>query len=132
MYGRREGGANPHTEPVEGVIVFRFSAPLIFSNADAFTATGEALLIEVAAEGRFPHTLVVDFEGVFLLDVTGAESVTKLAEYARRYDVDIRLARVHTHAHRRLEMAGVVDEIGEDHIHRRVQEAVEAATAADN
>jgi hypothetical protein len=35
---------------------------LIFSNAEAFTTTGEALLIEGAADGRFAHTLVIDFE----------------------------------------------------------------------
>jgi hypothetical protein len=45
----------------------------------------------------------------------------KLARYADPWGVDIRQARVQTHSHRRLERAGVVGEIGEDHIHPRAR-----------
>lgn len=72
-----------------GVIVFRFSAPLAFSNATAFTATGEGLLIEAAVMGPLPHMVVIDFEEVFLVDDTGADAITSLLEYAQRYDVEV-------------------------------------------
>ena len=131
LYGRRQGTANPEAEIVPGVIVYRFAAPLIFSNADAFTNTGERLLIESAAEGGVPHTLVIDFEEVFHVDFTGAAAITSLNEYAQRYGVDLALARVHSGAHKLLELTGVVDALGEDSIHDTVRNAVAAASPTD-
>jgi high affinity sulfate transporter 1 len=128
LYGRRHGDANPHAKAVSGVIVYRFSAPLVFSNAEAFTATGENLLIDAAAKGPLPHTLVIDFEEVFLIDDTGAAAITNLFEYAQRYGVDLSLARVHAGTHEILRLSGVTDEIGEHRIIDTVRNAVAAAT----
>ena len=109
-----------------GVIVYRFSSPLIFSNAAAFTSTGQDMLIEAAEKGSLPHTLVIDFEVVFLIDDTGASAITSLFEYAQRYDVDLALARVHSGTHRLLQLSGVTDEIGEHRIYDTVRNAVTA------
>jgi high affinity sulfate transporter 1 len=127
LYGRRQGEANPKAETVPGVIIYRFSAPLIFSNADAFKATGETLLIEAAPKGPLPHTLVIDFEEVFLIDDTGAAAITSLFEYAQRYGVDLSLARVHSGTHKILRLSGVTEEIGEQRIYDTVRNAVAAA-----
>jgi len=127
LYGRRHGEAHPEAETVPGVIVYRFSAPLIFSNADAFKNTGETVLIEAAAKGDLPDTLVIDFEEVFLVDDTGAVAITSLIEYARRYGVDVTLARVHSGTHEILRLSGVTDEIGEHRIFDSVRHAVAAA-----
>jgi high affinity sulfate transporter 1 len=127
LYGRRHGEAHPEAEPVPGVIVYRFSAPLLFSNADAFKNTGETVLVEAAAEGNLPDTLVVDFEEVFLIDDTGAVAITNLIEYAHRYGVDVTLARVHSGTHEILRRSGAMDEIGEHRIYDTVRNAVAAA-----
>jgi high affinity sulfate transporter 1 len=127
LYGRRHGEANPEAETEPGVIVYRFSAPLIFSNADAFKTTGETLLIEAAAKGPLPHTIVIDFEEVFEVDDTGAAAITGLFEYAQRYGVDLSLARVHSGTHKILRLSGVMDEIGEHRIFDTVRNAVSAA-----
>ena len=126
-YGRRHGEANPHAEAVPGVLVYRFSAPLIFSNAEAFTDSGKKLLIDAAAREELPHTLVVDFEEVFQVDATGAAAVTELFEYARRYEVEFVLARVHTGTRALLRLAGVEDEIGEERFFTTVRDAVHAS-----
>ena len=130
LYGRRSGDANPQAESVPGVVVYRFSAPLIFSNATAFTNTGEGVLIEAAARGPLPHTLVIDFEEVFLIDDSGAAAITGLFEYAQRYGVDLALARVHSGTHELLKLSGVTAEIGEQRIHDTVRNAVAAASRA--
>jgi high affinity sulfate transporter 1 len=127
LYGRRHGEAHPEAEPVPGVIVYRFSAPLLFSNADAFKNTGETVLVEAAAEGNLPDTLVIDFEEVFLIDDTGAVAITNLIEYAHRYGVDVTLARVHSGTHEILRRSGAMDEIGEHRIYDTVRNAVAAA-----
>ena len=129
LYGRRHGEANPQAEPVPGVLVYRFSAPLVFSNADAFKATGEGMLIEAATKGPLPHTVVIDFEEVFLVDDTGAAAISSLFEYAQRYGVDLALARVHAGTHKILQLTGVTDEIGEHRIYDTVRNAVAAVTS---
>jgi high affinity sulfate transporter 1 len=128
LYGRRHGEAHPEAHTVPGVIVYRFSSPLIFSNAAAFTSTGQDMLIEAAEKGSLPHTLVIDFEVVFLIDDTGASAITSLFEYAQRYDVDLALARVHSGTHKLLQLSGVTDEIGEHRIYDTVRNAVAAVS----
>jgi MFS superfamily sulfate permease-like transporter len=130
LYGRRHGEAHPEAHAVPGVIVYRFSAPLIFSNATAFTNTGQDILIEAAEKGSLPHTLVIDFEVVFLIDDTGASAIRSLFEYAQRFGVDLSLARVHSGTHKLLQLSGVTDEIGEQRIYDTVRNAVAAATKA--
>jgi SulP family sulfate permease len=130
LFGRRHGEAHPEAQEVSGVIVYRFSAPLIFSNATAFKDTGEVILIEAAANGALPDTLVIDFEEVFLIDDTGAAAVTSLFQYARRYHVDLSLARVHSGTYEILKLSGVVGEIGEHRIYDTVRHAVATATAS--
>jgi high affinity sulfate transporter 1 len=130
LYGHRYGEAHPEAETVPGVIVYRFSAPLEFSNASAFSNGGETLLIDAAKKGPLPDTLVVDLEEVFLIDSTGAAAITSLFEYAQRFGVELALARVHSGTHRLLELSGVVDEIGEERIYDTVRNAVNAVNAA--
>jgi len=130
LYGRRHGEAHPEAHTVPGVVVYRFSSPLVFSNATAFTNTGEAILIEAAEHGSLPHTLVIDFEVVFLIDDTGASAIRGLFEYAQRYGVGLSLARVHSGTHKLLQRSGVTDEIGEHRIYDTVRNAVAAASKA--
>jgi high affinity sulfate transporter 1 len=129
QYGRRSGTTHSEAQAVPGLIVYRFGAPLIFSNAEAFKQTGEALLIQAGAKGDLPHTMVIDFEEVFLVDDTGAAALTEFYHYAQRYGVDLSLARVHSSARALLKLAGVLDEVSEAHIYDTVRHAVDAATA---
>ena len=129
LYGRRHGEANPQADPFPASSFFRFCAPLVFSNAETFKGAGEEVLIEAAAKGPLPHTVVVDFEEVFLVDDTGAAAITSLFEYCQRYGVDLALARVHAGTHKILQLTGVTDTIGEHRIYDTVRNAVKAATA---
>jgi high affinity sulfate transporter 1 len=129
IYGHRRGTAHPDAEPVPGVIVYRFAAPLFFANAEAFVESGQALLVAAGEAGNLPHTMVIDFEEVFLVDGNGATAITNLFEYAQRYEIDIVFARVHENTHKIMELLGVVDMIGEDRIYPTVRSAVAAVTA---
>jgi MFS superfamily sulfate permease-like transporter len=128
-YGRRSATTNSEAKPVPGVIVYRLASPLISANAEPFKKTGEELLIKAAAEGELPHTMVMDFEEILFVDSTGAEALTDFFNYAQRYGVDVSLARVHSGAHELLKTAGVMEEIGEQHIYDTIREAVQAATS---
>jgi anti-anti-sigma regulatory factor len=90
---------------------------------------GQTALIEAAAEGNLPDTLVIDFEEVFLIDDTGAVAIINLIEYADRYGVDVTLARVHSGTLEILRRSGAMDEIGEHRIYDTVRNAVAAAAS---
>ncbi|MEA2010766.1 MAG: STAS domain-containing protein, partial [Actinomycetota bacterium] len=131
VYGHRHGKANIGAEQVPGVVVYRFSAPLFFANAEAFTESGQAILIKAAELGDLPHTMVIDFEEIFLVDGNGAAAITHLFEYAQRYGIDLAFARVHENTYKIMEILGVIDKIGEDRIYSTVRGAVAAVTAGD-
>jgi hypothetical protein len=80
--GTRQGQGNPGAREVPGVMLYRFDAPLVFSNAGAFKASGQQILIDTAARGPLPGTLVIDFEEVLCTDASGAESIRGPKRYA--------------------------------------------------
>jgi len=130
VYGQRSGTTHSKAQPVPGVIVYRFCSPLVFANAEAFKKTGEALLIQAAGEGDLPHTVVIDFEEIFYVDNTGAAALADYYNYAQRFGVDLKLARVHSGAHKLLKMAGVVDKISDKRFYDTVRNAVDSATSS--
>jgi sulfate permease, SulP family len=125
--GTKKGQGNPNAQEVPRVMLYRFDAPLVFSNAGAFKASGQQILIDTAANGPLPSTLVIDFEEVFYTDASGAESIRDLKRYASQYNVGILIARLHADARQTLARDGVLAEIGEDRIHDSVHAAVAAS-----
>ena len=130
IHGAKKGAGDPDARPVPGVMLYRFDAPLIYSNSEAFKQTGERFLIDAAAKGPLPKTLVIDFEEVFYTDVSGAGALRNLHNYADRYGVGISIARLHSAARETLAADGVLIEIGEDRIYDSVQAAVDAASSS--
>jgi high affinity sulfate transporter 1 len=108
-------------EQIEGFVVYRFDAPLIYANAATFGAAARAL---VDAARSPAGVLVVDCEEMFGIDFTGVEAVAELIEDMRERDVDVRLARVHRAVRERLDAGGVVATIGEDHVFTRIDDAI--------
>lgn len=66
------------TEP--GLLVYRFDAPLFFINADRFSDRVEHMLADNAGQEEW---LVLDFEGVGLLDSTAVEALVDLLDRLR-------------------------------------------------
>ena len=67
--------------PVPGVLIHRFEAALIFANADLFQ---DDLLGRFHASDPAPHTVVLDFEAVGSVDVTGGQAAAVGPRHARR------------------------------------------------
>jgi len=128
--GTKTGEGNPDAQPVPDVMLFRFDAPLIFSNSDAFNDTGRQILIDTGAKGPLPKNLVIDFEEVFYTDASGAAAIRNLKRFCDRYDVTISIARLHSVARRTLMQDGVLEEIGEEHIFDSVHAAVAACSGS--
>ncbi|MGI9645699.1 MAG: SulP family inorganic anion transporter [Ilumatobacteraceae bacterium] len=77
---------------VPGLVVYRFDAPLEYSNAKAFL-DGAIDLVEAA--DPTPHTLVVDGEVIGDIDSTGIETIADLHGRLESMNVELALARFH-------------------------------------
>ncbi len=100
-----------------------------------FFATAEALeeRIRGLAQDADPplRAVVLDLEGVDFVDSQGAAKLAEILDFAESAGIQLRLARVKPSVAGVLETDGVLDRLGEDHVHGNVHRAVEAQLAAD-
>jgi len=106
--------ANPEAETMTGLVVYRQTGSLIFSNAEAFSKQARELLWQRTDPPA--ALLIVDCEQMADLDVGGAEEIVALFEELQNADVDMWLARLHGDALVTAEKAGVIEQMGEDRI----------------
>jgi high affinity sulfate transporter 1 len=119
----RELDEHPGDETFPGVAVLRLDGGLFFATAEALENRIRAL-----AEERGPlRTLVLDLEGVNFIDSQGSAKLSELHELTEASGVVLRLARVKPPVLAVLRKDGIVELIGEDHVHGNVFRAVEAS-----
>ena len=116
----RDVGENPDDETFEGIVVLRLDGGLFFATAEALENRIRALVDERT------RALVLDLEGVDFVDSQGVAKLTEIHEFLSADEVGFRLARVKPHVLAVLQVDGVVDLIGADHIHGNVHRAVQA------
>jgi anti-anti-sigma factor len=122
----RELDEHSGDETFPGVAVLRLDGGLFFATAEALENRIRAL-----AEERGPlRTLVLDLEGVNFIDSQGSAKLSELHELTEASGVVLRLARVKPPVLAVLRKDGIVELIGEDHIHGNVFRAVEASLGA--
>jgi high affinity sulfate transporter 1 len=105
---------NPEAETLTGLVVYRQTGSLIFSNADAFSKQARELLWKRTDPPA--EVLVVDCEQIADMDVSGAEELISLFEELQDADVEMWLTRLHGDALVIAQKAGVIDALGEDRI----------------
>jgi high affinity sulfate transporter 1 len=115
--------ANPDAETLTGLVVYRPTGSLIFSNADAFSQQARELLWKRTDPPA--EVLIIDCEQIADLDVSGAEEIVSLFDELRDADVEMWLTRLHGDAMVTAEKAGVIDELGEDRVLPTVRAAGE-------
>ena len=124
----RDVAENPGDETFPGIGVLRLDGGLFFATADALEERIRAL----ASDQEEPlHALVLDLEGVSLIDSQGAAKLGELLDFADSAKLELRLARVKPMVAGVLEKDGVLQRLGPSRIHGNVHRAVEAQLAAD-
>ena len=76
------------------------------------------------------RTLVLDLKSVPFIDSQGAEGLRQIHQFASGSGVILRLAHVKPHVMAVLRLDGLEDEIGPDHLHGNVQQALDAHVSA--
>lgn len=113
----------PDAEPVRGLVVYRYDAPLCFANADDFSRRALAAL--EASVGK-PHWFLLNAEANVELDVTGADALHQLRGELGRREIVFAMARVKQDMRDQLAAAGLVEAVGEDRIFPTLPTAVAA------
>jgi MFS superfamily sulfate permease-like transporter len=116
----------PRAAATPEIVVHRFNADLIFSNSDAFA---ESVLEMLYRSDPPAQVVVIDCEMMADMDMTGAARFGELVDELRDHGVDVRTARLHGTAREVADRSGLLAEIGDDHVHLTVAEAVRAAHA---
>ena len=117
---------DPGATPIPGVLIHRFEAELIFANADIFQ---DDLLARIRASEPPPRTVVLDFEGVNQVDVTGAQTLESVHDTLDALGIRLIVARAKSSVRDALRRSGIVDVLGEANLAPTVDGALEAMQA---
>ncbi len=124
----RDVTENPGDETFPGIAVVRLDGGLFFATADALEERIRALV----GQGDDPvRAVVLDLEGVDLVDSQGAAKLVEILDYTESIEVELRLARVKPGVAAVLEKDGLLERLGRGRIHGNVDRAVEAQLATD-
>ncbi len=109
--------------PVEGLMVYRFDAPLFFANANHFAKRVRAAMEANPGEEQ---GVVLDMEGVGSIDTTAVDALGDLIDELEEAAVDVSLARANDRVLDVLERAGLIERLGEDRVYPTINSAVAA------
>jgi SulP family sulfate permease len=118
---------HPRARIVPGVLVYRLDDRLFFANASYVRGR-----VKEAIEGAptSVHSLVFDAEALSHVDASGIAALEQLVGDLGGDGIEFRLARLKGPTERPLREAGVLELVGEDHVHPTVRAAVDAARGA--
>ncbi len=119
--------AHPTAETDADLAILRFDGGLYFVNSKTL---GDRLReIRVGSDGKLKG-VILTMEGVNYIDAEGADTMKEIAQAGHDQGVDLHLARVKTDVLDVLQRDGVVDLLGDGHIHPNVAAAVHAFRTA--
>jgi len=118
-------------ELAPGILAVRMAGPLFFANARYVVGQVKDLITDRDAAGTPVRVLILNLEGVTLIDLNGANEFQRLIDDAEARGYRIRLARVRKDLQDELIRGGVVQRLGEDAIFDRVVDAAKRPFDSD-
>jgi MFS superfamily sulfate permease-like transporter len=106
-----------------GLIIYRFSAPLYFANANVLHEQAEQL---VKQAGEPVEWFVLDAEAISDIDTTGAEALGQTVEDLRQAGVIFAISRANSPVPELLRTYKLIEEIGEEYLFVTNRDAVAA------
>ncbi|MFM8304883.1 MAG: sodium-independent anion transporter, partial [Actinomycetota bacterium] len=100
----------PNAEPVPGLLVYRYDAPLFFANAEYFTDRVQEI---VDARGEPVTRVIVAAEPISDIDTTAAEALDLLIDELHCHGTDLVFAELKGPVKDRLAHYGLADKIGD-------------------
>lgn len=116
----------PVTTRIEGLLVYRYDAPLFFANASNFV---ERCLAAADATPPPLRWVLLNAEANIEVDLTAVDALEDLRQALKDRGVVLALARVKQETRDQLREAGFVDAVGTDRIYETLPTAVAAYAA---
>jgi sulfate permease, SulP family len=123
LAGMHDVDDHPGTTTVNGLVVYRYDAPLCFANAEDFRDRALAALDAATAPVRW---LVLNTEAIVEIDITAADAVNTLCDELDTRGVVLALARVKQDLLHDLRHSGLAERIGTNRIFPTLPTAVAA------
>jgi MFS superfamily sulfate permease-like transporter len=124
---------------IEGLVLYRFDAPLCFANAERFRrrvleviATADATAVAASgavAPARRTEWFVLNAEAIVEIDITAADVLAELQRELTARGIVLALARVKQDLYGQLLRAGLVERIGPQRFFPTLPTAIEAFRA---
>lgn len=118
--------ANPDVSAVPDIVIVRFEGPLVFTNAELLV---QQVRQHVDAATRLPRAVVLDFEGITHVDLTGADALRRMHDSLDARGIRLALARVESSVRESLDGCGVLTVISADNAFPTARAAVEEIAA---
>jgi len=112
----------PHADLIDGLVLFRWDAPLFFANAELFQ---QRLLEAVQASPTPVRRVVVAAEPVTSVDVTSADMLRELSQHLAKEGAALHFAEMKDPVRDKLKRFELTEILGDDHFHPTVESAVE-------
>src|SRR5262249_51208402 len=119
--GYHDIGRYPHANRIDGLVLFRWDAPLFFANAELFR---DRVLAAVASSPTRVSWVVVAAEPVTSVDVTAADVLAELDDTLGERGIDLRFAEMKDPVKDKLERFGLFARFGADTFYPTLGEAV--------
>ncbi len=123
LTGYNDLSLSGHAQPVPGIIIYRFDAPLLFFNADYFKTRILSLVDD--AEPK-PRWFVLNVESISQLDSTGAQAINELIDELKNREVHLVVARPKLYMRKYGQSMNLGKKIGADNMFYSVHSAVAA------
>ena len=113
----------PDSEPVEGLVVFRYDSPLFFANTDDFSSRAPQAIDEAPQPVRW---FLLNAEANTEVDLTAVDILKDLREELESQGIRFAMARVKRDLQRSLEPTQFIRDVGEDYVFPTLPTAVRA------
>jgi MFS superfamily sulfate permease-like transporter len=113
---------HPDAEQLEGLVIFRFDAPLFFANARTFRDQVRRL----AARDRRPRWIVIAAEPITDVDTTAADMLADLDKELNARGVSLVFAELKDPVRAKLERYELIGPLDPNHFFPTIEAAVEA------
>jgi MFS superfamily sulfate permease-like transporter len=123
MKGYHDVTRYPDAERFDGLVLFRWDAPLFFANAEAFREAVEAAMADAAQPVRW---LVIAAEPVTDVDISAADLLADFITALDDRDIRLRFAELKDPVKDRLRRFGLLERLGDDAFYPTVGSAVDA------